>query len=471
MLSSVIIGTNHQRRLIHTNISLYARGILPSPDKVQTKAIQALIDECAATGGGSVEFGAGIYRTGTLYLRSNTYLHLPFGCTLKGSDDESDYNEPYAWPQNPVSVNERTNGKHLIVILEVENCGIYGGGRIDGNGAHFGFRNEEGFKRPAQMVYMCESSNIRLRDLELVNSTYWSCFVHGCEDVFISGLKIKNNQHVKNGDGIDIDSSRRVIVSDCNIDSEDDCMTFRNDAKRLKDKTRILEDVTVTNCRLRTNHANAFRIGVGNGAIRNCTVSNIVIRDSSKGVCLEARYNFNTDEKPGTRIENISFSNIYMECRCPVFLASHCKGISACVAPQIRNIRFMGLTVKAEHNVVVQGNEGAVCENIGFFDSIFDFSGRTVTVDAYSYDKQKKEALTCIDKYGYSEWDYVTSSAGFYIANAAHITLSNVQVNISSSDAPMNCGAIITDSDVQLSDFTVFKGGKPAEATICKNRP
>ena len=430
------------------NILLSERGILPDPERVQSAAIQRAIDDCAASGGGSVVFDAGIYRSGTLYIRSGTYLCLPYGCTLKGSDNYDDYNEPDAWEQNPVSENERTNGKHLIVILEVENCGVYGGGRLDGNGSFFGFRREEGFRRPAQMLYMCESSNIRVRDIELVNSTYWSCFVHGCEDVIINGLRIKNNQFVQNGDGIDIDSSRRVIVSDCNIDSEDDCITFRNNARQLKDKTRILEDVTVTNCRLRTNHANAFRIGVGNGVIRNCEVSNIVIRDSSKGVCLEARYSGNTDDRPGCRIENISFSNIFMECRCPVFLASYCRGISDIPAPPIRNIRFSGLTVRAEHNLVVEANEGALVENIGFFNSVIDFFGRTTTFDEHSYDR-KSERTVCEDKYGYGEWDYVTSSAGFYIANAQGVILRDVQVIVHSDEHPIRQGVISTNAAIE----------------------
>ena len=46
------------------NIRLSERGILPHPETVQTAAIQAAIDECAESGGGTVYFDAGIYRTG-----------------------------------------------------------------------------------------------------------------------------------------------------------------------------------------------------------------------------------------------------------------------------------------------------------------------------------------------------------------------------------------------------------------------
>lgn len=427
--------------------------IFPDAEKVQTAAIQKAIDDCAQSGGGTIHFEPGIYRTGTIYLRSNTYLNLPPMCVIKGSDNLDDYNDSYAWQQNAVIPPERANGKHLIVALEVENCGIRGGGIVDGNGKHFGFRIEEGFSRPSQMVYLCESKNIRIRDVELLNSTYWTCFVHGCEDVIITGVRIKNNPEIPNCDGIDIDTSRRVIVSDCLIDSQDDCITFRCDNQlfsKLKDKTKILEDVTVTNCQLRTAGCNAIRVGVGIGTIRNCQVSNVIIRDSAKGVCLEARYVFNNDERPGTKIENLSFNNIFMEAKCPIFLASQCDALTNLPAPDIRNIRFSNLTAVAEHNIVVQANEGAVVENILFSNADITFKG----------------IPECIDKYGYGEWDYKTSSGGFYVANAQNVTMDNVNIHIEEKDSPVSKGVIAHNASVNFSNVQAEKAKTPVE--ICE---
>lgn len=421
-------------------------GLISDPEKVQTKIIQEAIDACAASGGGTVYFEPGIYRSGTIYLRSNTYLYLPPMCIIKGSDNFDDYNDPHAWPQNTPIPPEHANGKHLIVALEIENSGIMGGGTIDGNGKYFGFREEPGFWRPSQMVYLCESAHIRLRNLELINSTYWTCFVHGCEDVMITGIHIKNNPEVQNSDGIDIDTSSKVIVSDCLIDSEDDCITLRCDNHllgQLKNPDKILEDVTITNCQLHTSGCNAFRIGVGDGKIRNVTISNIVIRESAKGICLESRYTFNSDEKPGCQIENISFNNIYMECRCPLFLASQCDALTGLKAPLIRNIRLSNMTISAEHNIVVQANEGSVVENISFNNIIMDMRG----------------VPECIDKYGYGEWDYRTSSAAFYVANARKVSLNQVHINIEEEASPINKGIIMQNTKVALNGVSAEKAG------------
>ena len=52
-----------------------------------TAALQAAIDACAAAGGGRVVFGAGVYLTGSLLLRSGVELHLAKGARILGSPD------------------------------------------------------------------------------------------------------------------------------------------------------------------------------------------------------------------------------------------------------------------------------------------------------------------------------------------------------------------------------------------------
>ncbi len=430
------------------NVRVKDYGAVPDTGKVQTEAIQSAIDCCSQSGGGTVFFEADIYATGTIYLRNSVTLNLPPSCVLKGSDNFDDYNAPDAWPQNSVCEPEHANGKHLIAALEVDHVGIVGGGRIDGNGKHFGFSTEKGFFRPSQMVYLCESTYITIRDVELFNSPYWSCFVYGCDNVILSGLRVKNNPEIQNSDGIDIDASSHVVISDCLIDTQDDCITFRCCRNRLKNKEKILEDIVVTNCQLRTPGCNAFRIGVGTGPIRNCLISNMIIRDSAKAVCLEARYSFNTDDAPGCTIENISFDNLYMDCGCPVFLSSHCRGISNVPAPPIRNIHFSNITGKAKLNFVVQANENSIVDGIRFSNISMEYD----SIPEY------------IDKYGYGEWDYATSGAPFYIANARNVQVDNVRVNITRPESPFRYAAILHHPvEPELRNFVVKKAGRKLE--------
>ena len=76
---------------------------------LDTKAIQKAIDL-----GGTVYIPEGIYRVGTLYLRSNGGLHLAAGATLLASHERKDYNSDDFCVQNVVSASEKVTGAHLI---------------------------------------------------------------------------------------------------------------------------------------------------------------------------------------------------------------------------------------------------------------------------------------------------------------------------------------------------------------------
>ena len=70
-------------------------GALSNCEVLATKAIQSVIDACAASGGGKVIIRNGVYRTGTLIMKSNVNLHIEENGVLLGSSDCSDYPEIY----------------------------------------------------------------------------------------------------------------------------------------------------------------------------------------------------------------------------------------------------------------------------------------------------------------------------------------------------------------------------------------
>lgn len=289
-----------------------------------TAAIQKAIDA-----GGMAYFPPGIYLSGTLYLKSGGGLELAPGAVLLASPDREDYNADDFCGQNRVFATERVSGAHFIVAVEQHNITIRGGGRIDGNRQAFygtpGETHRTKYElnewRPGQMIFLCECENVTISDVELYHAPYWTCFLHGCEQVTIHGLRIWNDPRTPNGDGIDIDCCRFVTVSDCIIDSGDDCITLRGYDDPLK-KKRACEYVAVTNCTLSTN-CNAFRIGVGGGLVRFCTISNIVIHHTRHAICLVSVY---SPASPGVQIEDIVMSNILIEAKRALVLKTSNRG-------------------------------------------------------------------------------------------------------------------------------------------------
>jgi len=297
-----------------------------------TIAIQNAIDKCSGTGGGKVLLPAGNYLSGTLYLKSNVELHLAAGARILGSPDVEDYNAEDIFPENITFSSENVTARHLIIAYRQENISITGQGIIDGQSSQFfeplpenttaSYRHKSGnfpIKdwRPGQMIFFCRCKNVAVRDVRLLNSPYWTFFLHGCEDIKIRGLLIENPPATANGDGIDIDCCKNVTVSDCTIRSGDDCITVRGNPRKLGEGDWICENVAITNCILSTP-CNAIRIGVGDGHIRKVLFNNIIIPEASRGISLVSLYRKTENSKHGTRIEDIHFSHFFIDADVPI---------------------------------------------------------------------------------------------------------------------------------------------------------
>ena len=110
---------------------------------VNTTAIQATIDACAAAGGGKVYLADGRYVSGTIRLKSNIALYIEAGATLMGSPHLSDYPEiTPAFKSDAVNYCLRS----LIYAEKAGRISILGEGTIDGQGQNF-FTPEQSWPR------------------------------------------------------------------------------------------------------------------------------------------------------------------------------------------------------------------------------------------------------------------------------------------------------------------------------------
>ena len=330
-------------------------GAVSDGKTVCTKAIQAAVDACANAGGGTVIVPAGTFVTGTIWLKSHVELHLEMGALLEASLDLDDFCTDDSYVQNTKSVREQWNGAHLIVAVEQDDVALTGPGTIDGNAEFFfedpfppmprhwlgwfdGIRHARDKERlrPGQMVVFCECTNVRIANLNLRNSTCWTVFLHGCTDVIVTGLNIKNRNINANTDGIDIDCCDSVTVSDCVIHTGDDAITLRGNPSKLKDKTRVCQNITVTNCVLDCAVC-GFRIGVGQGTIRHAAISNLTMKRVCTAFLFQSAY---TAPSTGPDISDIAISNIQMHCVAfPVRIVSGAPTATS----QIKNINIDGM--------------------------------------------------------------------------------------------------------------------------------
>jgi hypothetical protein len=217
-----------------------------------TAAIQKAIDACASAGGGLVTIGKGVYLTGSLFVKSHVHLRIDEGVTLLGTLDES------AYPILPTRVAgiEMPWPAALINVNGQEDVEISGKGSIDGQGDFWwkkywdlrksyesrGIRWAADYDcQRARLIVAYNSEDVTLSGLHLHRSGFWTVQVTYCDRVTVDGVTITDNAVVggvkgPSTDGVDIDSSRRVLVQNCDIDNNDDdiCLKAGRDYDGLR---------------------------------------------------------------------------------------------------------------------------------------------------------------------------------------------------------------------------------------------
>ena len=347
---------------------------------VDTASLQKAMDELSAAGGGRLVVPRGEWTIGTVWLRSGVDLHLPKGAVLKGSGNLADYNAPDAYPQNFAYRSEGWRAHHLIIAHEVHDVAITGEGAIDGNAGAFmapfrpdgprgdfvwrhGYcnaRDRAKGERPGQIIVFVESRNIRVTGVTLRNMPMWTCFLHGCEDALVDGVTITNAVYHANTDGVDVDSCRRVTVSNCRIDTGDDAIAIRGAPEKLKDRSKVCEDILVTNC-VCSCAASGVRVGIGTGAIRRVRIRDFRIKDAGHGLLVQTSY----PEAPtkGVTISDVRFENITIdECAHAVIVTAGTSGADAV----LRDVSFSNVVARTFGSVIVEGAGKTRPRGIGF---------------------------------------------------------------------------------------------------------
>lgn len=287
-----------------------------------TAAFQAALDAAAQAGGGTVYVPPGDYVTGSVRIGSHTTLHLDAGATWHVSTDASKFAA-----KNPA----------LLVARRAENVSVRGKGRILGH-ASFVFAPGNGDRvaderaraeaagvslshwhrnsAPIFAFLFLETRNITLEDIRIENAPFWAVRFWGCQNVFVRGVTVTSDlEKGVNADGIDIDSSRDVMISDSHIATADDAICIKTsniDPVTLGERegsdagrARPVENVVVSNCVLTSSSA-AFKIGTSTMAdVRHVVFSNSVIRNANRGIGIQLF--------DGATVSDLRFSNITMD--------------------------------------------------------------------------------------------------------------------------------------------------------------
>ena len=349
-----------------------------------TSAIQTAIDACAAKGGGRVVLDGGRFLSGTITLKNGVDLHLEATATLLGSRDCADYPERTGL-RHVVSANlPRERNACFIWAEEAHDIAISGRGKIDcqgdafvrkaqaGDGAWAPFVRVPGLPTPPRVVFLAGCRDVRLTDVTMVNQPAgWSYWLTDCDRVWCDHLRIDADLRFPNNDGIHVNCSRDVFISNCFISTCDDAIVVRANSRALKE-CRPCDRVHVSNCSLRSACA-CVRIGyLNDGIIRDCVFSNLTMNRSGRGIRMELPP---FKDKPdrgceATLIENLSFSNIEMrDVRNPIHFVIAETPETLCDA--VRDIHFLNVHVTDGGRLVFRGRSTNPIERLTFVGCVF----------------------------------------------------------------------------------------------------
>ena len=317
---------------LFTLVSLYAAhaqeyditkfGVKNDSTFLQTKAIQKVIDQAFAKGGGTIVIPKGTYLSGALFFKKKTNLLLQDGAVLKGSDEIKNY------PLIPSRMEGQSLDYYaaLVNAYGVDGFSISGPGTINGNGLEFWktfWTHREDMKKVGKsstnlevsrprLIFIWKCNNVKIQNIKLCNAGFWTTHLYQCNDVLIDHADIRSPfKPVKapSTDGVDIDVCKRVTITNCYISVNDDAIVIKGGKGPTAHKlpqNGIVEDVLIENCTFGPAHATltlgSESIHAKNITMRNCVVNNTcpILKFKMRGDTFQLFENITVDNITGS---------------------------------------------------------------------------------------------------------------------------------------------------------------------------
>ncbi len=294
-----------------------------------TKVIQKAIDDVSKRGGGTVLVPAGVWQTSRLTLKSNVNLHLATGAELHFGGRAEDF-LPAVFTR--VEGIEVMSSGGFIYANGAENIAVTGKGKIvgppmdapvrtlpgpkgvvevaidqnspvetrvyDGVNGHF-------FYKP-KVLCLVNCKNVLIEEISIEKCVTWNIVPIYCDGVIIRGISVES-VGIPTGDGIDIESSRNVLIEYSTLSCGDDCFTLKSgrdqDGRRVN---RPTENIVVRYCLARRGHGAITCGSETAGFIRNVYLHDCVFDGTDRGI------RFKTRRPRGGGGENLYFERIRM---------------------------------------------------------------------------------------------------------------------------------------------------------------
>ena len=468
-------------------------------------AIQKAI-ETAAVKGGTVYLPPGEYTSGTIHLRSHVNLYLEAGATLYASENPKDF------------ADQKVKSKEALLFGEkLEDISIGGRGTIDGQQKYFwaddtlestkwlhkmmqikaggSTRRSYPAGHPTQqdyphLLWLGECNNVRITGLSWLHSPSWSFALFACSRVVVDGIYIYTS--LKDGvwaDGIDIVSSHDISISNCRIETGDDCIAIVCGIPEWGPDYPT-ENITITNCRFSSASAGIKFTEGNSNLVQHVVISNCVIFDCNRGITFQIA--------TGGTVRDVVISNLTIDLhRYDWFWAGDANAFNFRInrpsewnneppkagepgPGMIKDVIFHDIIVHCQGTSKIEGHperwlEGVTFENIKFFISTNPQSTFDTSTSAMIFRRARNLKLRNIeviwDKPTYEKWESAlevedvdglelsgfTGNAAWPDKGIPAVFLKNVKnANIDNSVAPAGSNIFLKIAGANTQDVHLF---------------
>lgn len=261
-----------------------------------TVAFEKAFAAAVARPGSEVFVPAGNYLIASLVLPGRTTLRLAKDALLQGTDNFADYPvEIWRWEGREVPSH-----RALLSARDQSGISIVGEGTIRGIDQ---MASQLSPHRP-MLIELMRCTNVVIAGVRLENFNVWCLHPTYCENVLITNVTFFTRG--RTSDGIDPDSSRRVLITDCEFDTGDDSIAIKSGLGQEGARIGLAsEDIVIRNCRFKAGHGGVALGSECSGGIRRVTVEDC---DFGPGVRWASFY-FKSRPGRGAFIEDITARN------------------------------------------------------------------------------------------------------------------------------------------------------------------
>lgn len=158
------------------------------------------------------------------------------------------------------------------------------------------------------LVRLTNCRSVKIDGVTFRNGASWNVHLSLCDDVLVRNITVDTAAWAQNGDGIDLDSCRNVLVSDSTFHAGDDAICLKSGKDEAgRRRGRPTENITIARCQVTTGHGGVVIGSEMSGGVRNVFVNDVTFTGTDAGL------RFKSTRGRGGVVENVRVDGVKMK--------------------------------------------------------------------------------------------------------------------------------------------------------------